>query len=346
VRCVCARVVVLRCVVCVWMLPCILNKVRSPSFFPLPCLPHRYFHELAHTDLQSATPTLGQECTAIVAQDATGAVLHGGNMDQSPASVRNVTLQLEFHDALSIGQGRKQPLFRAVDWYWFTTGATRAVRKSVASLQENWRSVALRPHAEVFAEIKRGILPQVWVFRHALQTQPPPSWTQLLHTLSTTPLAAPFYIAAAGPGPGQGTIITRNLTGAIQVSTLSPPTRALGGEGEKTGREGEKGGDSEATWFLAQTNYDRFANGTDSPTDPRRTAAEIVLRRVEQDEGSTGLGLMAVLSTYPVHNPHSAYTAIMDPASGALHAYVRQALCPATPGNSVVQDARYCIASP
>ena len=58
--------------------------------------------------------------------------------------------------------------------------------------------------------------------------------------------------------------------------------------------------------------------------DPRRTAAELTLRQMGQDVATNELGLFAVLSTYPVHNPHTAYTVIMSPAKGALHVFVRQ----------------------
>ena len=56
------------------------------------------------------------------------------------------------------------------------------------------------------------------------------------------------------------------------------------------------------------------------------------------------LGAFAVASTYPVHNPHTAYTAIMSAASGELHAYVRDAMCPENPG-AVPSDQRYCTAA-
>ena len=54
----------------------------------------------------------------------------------------------------------------------------------------------------------------------------------------------------------------------------------------------------------------------------------------------TWADLSSVASAFPVHNPHTAYTAILDPTTGALTTYVRDALCPQGPiGWS---DARYC----
>ena len=52
----------------------------------------------------------------------------------------------------------------------------------------------------------------------------------------------------------------------------------------------------------------------------------------------TELGLFAVVSAYPVHNPHTAYTAVMSAKEGTLQAFVREASCPVDPEASVVLD--------
>ena len=53
------------------------------------------------------------------------------------------------------------------------------------------------------------------------------------------------------------------------------------------------------------------------------------------------MGLFGVLSSFPVHNPHTAYTAMMSPAAGTMAAFVRTSMCPETPGDAVI-DSRYC----
>ena len=64
--------------------------------------------------------------------------------------MRNVTLRVRFTKGNST-------VFDGVDWYWFTTGVSRAVRKGVASLQENWRSLkTLVPLDEMLKRIKAG----------------------------------------------------------------------------------------------------------------------------------------------------------------------------------------------
>ena len=45
-------------------------------------------------------------------------------------------------------------------------------------------------------------------------------------------------------------------------------------------------------------------------------------------EVATPLGVFAILSTFPVLNPKTAYTAIMSAGTGEVHAYVRVPMCP------------------
>ena len=271
-----------------------------------------YFHELAHSDLlrPDARDDVRRECTGVVAQDASGGIHHAANMDQSPPAVRNVTLRVRFVQGDEL-------LFEGVDWYWFTTGVSRAVRKGLASVQENWRTAALRPAKQVLADIGAGAAPHILVFRSALSQQPPPSFDGLLAQLSSVRLAAPFYVVAAGTRPTEGAVLARNLT-AVDHGVL----RLAPGSGR---------------WALVQTNYDHWV--ADPPEDPRRSAGEAVVAQLGQRQAraaprapptthrvptappaaqaASSLGLFAVCSQYPVHNPHTAYTAVMRAATGA-----------------------------
>ena len=52
------------------------------------------------------------------------------------------------------------------------------------------------------------------------------------------------------------------------------------------------------------------------------------------------VALFAVVSAYPVHNPHTAYTAVMSAALGTLEAFVREASCPVDPDANVVRESK------
>lgn len=81
-----------------------------------------WFHELDHTELAS-NASQPRACTALLVRSDRGDVLHARNMDQTPHSVRNITLSLTFTRGA-------QEQFRAVDWYWFTTGVVTAFKVS------------------------------------------------------------------------------------------------------------------------------------------------------------------------------------------------------------------------
>lgn len=336
-----------------------------------------YFHELAHTDI--ATPDSvarnGRSCCAVLARDATTKeIMHVGNMDQSPLAVRNVTLQVEFRMNGSV-------VFEGVDWYWFTTGVTRAVREGMVSVQENWRTDGLLDSGTVLSQIQEGVVPQVLVFRNLLTSVDPfrdaaANFSQIVDHLSSVPLAAPFYIIVAGSGgDGDGVVIARSNDG------VAGPILRLS-DAEASG-----------SFFIAQTNYDHWQ--PDSADDPRRTvsatqgsqrmldkhgvnfkrafftqALEQYLNAMGSSVGTTELGLFGAVSTFPAHNPDTAYTAVLRPDTGSLTAFVRtvrssckrqcvllhpsvcdencdmldeQAMCPQDPDDpSVVTDSLYC----
>lgn len=282
-----------------------------------------YFHELAHSDIAAGIEE--RECTGILTQSFDGSVLHGSNMDQEPMAARNLTLHIRAVDR------HGELIFEGVDWYTLlSTGVSRAVRKGLASVQENWRHSQPRPLADVLSDIEDGAISQMLLFRRFFTTAHAAAlagtsltFDDFVQNVTNSRLAAPFYIVAGGARRGQGVVIARDLTGAVDISRLGRPTE-----------------NSSSDLFLCQCNTDRWL--PDDLADPRRTAAETLLRRLGSWEGTTQLDLFAVMSSYPVHNPHTAYTAMMSAATGEFHAYIREAVCPVDPDASVVFDKRYC----
>ena len=275
-----------------------------------------YFHSLAHTDLY--TNTFPRECTGLLTRSTTGEINHVANMDQSPATVRNVTLQVQFVN------GSEVVLFSGVDWYWFTTGTSRMVLPNVVSVQENWRTSVIK-HQRVFEDIYAGVIPQIFVFRRSFErivrSRVATTFENLVTEWSNVRLAAPFYIVMAGAKINEGAVIARNETG---IAAPNGVLRMLNHE-----------------WYLVQTNYDHWV--IDNAADPRRTVAETLLNEMDPNNGASSLSLFAVASSYPIHNPHTAYTAVMNAKKGTLFAFVRTAMCPQNPENTF-QDSRYCSA--
>ena len=317
-----------------------------------------YYHELAHTNVageggsidSAYAAAVSRECTGLLAMDKEEHVVHVANMDQSPPNVRNVTLHVRFVNSAA----GTDALFEGVDWYWFTTGTSRMVAKNVASFQENWRaSSPPLPLERVMAAIADGAPPQIFVFRSLLEEvtaarsgggsgsgtggsssrgsrssrRSNATFEALVDRMSTIRLAAPYYVVMAGPGKRQGAIIARSTAGLAGGGVL---------------RFSKNG--TLSSWALVQTNYDHWK--PDASDDPRRTVAETTLKNMGRG-GSLELTLFSVASTFPVHNPHTAYTAVFDIRAGTLRAFVRTGLCPVDPASTFSNERydAYCSSS-
>jgi len=118
-----------------------------------------YSHELAHTPRKLLSRLDTRECTGIVAEPESHFIYHGGNMDQSPAGARNLSLRVWFIDAAG------KIVFEGVDWYrLLTTGVGRAVKQSIATVQDDWRTTIVRSVEDVMADNQEGVVSQMLVF--------------------------------------------------------------------------------------------------------------------------------------------------------------------------------------
>merc|ERR1712205_299592 len=113
-------------------------------------------------------------------------------------AARNLTIRVHVVD------GNGATVFAGVDWYTLlSTGTSRAVRRGVASVQENWRHTKPRKLQDTMNDIKNGVISQMLVFRRAFvgahldhSNGMPWYFDDFVANVSTTPLAAPFFIVA------------------------------------------------------------------------------------------------------------------------------------------------------
>ena len=114
--------------------------------------------------------------------------------------------------------------------------------------------------------------------------------------LSAGQLIDENYYIVAGTQPGEGCVISRDRTKAADVWRLD-----AGNASDPSG------------WYRLQTNYDHWEP---VPTaDDRRTPGYAMMDYLTQ-QGVTLPSLLAVLTTPPVFNDHTDYTALLDPAAG------------------------------
>jgi N-acylethanolamine-hydrolysing acid amidase len=119
------------------------------------------------------------------------------------------------------------------------------------------------------------------------------------------------YIILSGVSAGEGAVITRNREGADCSAGDACGWGVMQLWGVTKG------------WYVLVSNYDPWL--PDVPTDPRATVAKALMNAAGQAAGATLANMFAVLSTPPILNSGTKYTALMYPAEGTLSAVVRQA---------------------
>uniref|UniRef100_A0A8C6F842 Acid ceramidase n=1 Tax=Monodon monoceros TaxID=40151 RepID=A0A8C6F842_MONMO len=128
------------------------------------------------------------------------------------------------------------------------------------------------------------------------------SYEEAKTILTKTKVLAPAYFILGGNKSGEGCVITRDREQSLDIYELDP---------------------KQGIWYVVQTNYDRWKNPFF--LDNRRTPAKMCLNQTTQENISFAT-IYDVLSTKPVLNKLTVYTALIDVTKGQFETYLRD--CP------------------
>lgn len=250
-------------------------------------------------------------CTSIVAQDPSGNIIHARNLDTGlflgwdtknktwrvAELLHPLTVQLQFKKDGVI-------IFESTSFAGYV-GILTAVRKEKFSLSVDKRFSLNGGFMGLLEWILFQDYNQSWVsFLTREVMQEAKDYEDAKRMLSKTRLLAPVYFILGGTKPGEGSVITRDRDDYNVVNLGSSAT----GSG---------------SWYLVQTNYDHWK---EPPFfDDRRTPANRCMLEGGQKNASLGL-MYNVLSTKPVLNKETIYTALMSAKEGDLHSWLRY--CP------------------
>jgi len=247
--------------------------------------------ELGWTAILNIAYELSDACTSIVAQSPDGMIHHARNLDFGAggflvSTMRNISALINFtkngkvvaKETAFIGfigtlSGQKVGQFTVTCNTRFFQGG---VHKSIMTmLGEAIFAILNYPHANLAAFLQREVVVNANTYQEAVEM------------LSKTELIADIYYTVSGINKGEGCVITRNRTQAVDVWNLDS---AQSGPG---------------SWFVLMTNYDHDKK---APWFDNRMEAGYKDMEAMGQNNITLNNLMTVLSTKPTLNLLTAYS--------------------------------------
>lgn len=253
-------------------------------------------------------------CTSIVGEDANGNMLHGRNLDFGLFlgwDIKNDTWKLSellrplIINIENVKGGVVQ--YKTVSFVGFV-GLITGVRPNGLSMSLNERFALEGGFVGLIEWVLNINRSQKWatfLARDILESNM--TYDDALVALSKPTLLAPIYYIVGGPKPGQGAVITRERRSTVDTWKI---------------------GEGNSTWFVAETNYDHWK----APlfVDDRITPANNCMNKLGK-EGFSFDGLFNVLSSKPVLNKLTVYTALIEVKTGRLETYIQDCKSPCWP---------------
>lgn len=253
-------------------------------------------------------------CTSIVAVDNNGNFVHARNLDfglfigwdvknktwEVTEALRPLVVNLDF-------QRGGQTVFKSVNFAGYI-GILTALKPGLFSLTMNERFSADGGFIGIIKWLEGDRTEQWMGFLTRSVMENATSYKEAQSMLANTVMLAPAYFILGGNSTGQGSVITRSREKALDVW--------------------EMGSIKEHPWYILETNYDHW----EKPLflDDRRTPANQCMQKMtRQNVGFAGV--FDVLSTIPVLNKLTAYTALMEVKTGRFESYLQYCKDPCFP---------------
>ena len=226
-------------------------------------------------------------CTSIVAQTVNGTIYHGRNLDYDfPDLLRDLTIIVDF-------QQGGQTMYTGTTFAGLI-GLATAQKPHTYTISVNERNTGTW-WMNAFEALIAGTHGITFLLVRDVASNKEMDFESAINSLANSRVIAPSYIIVGGAKPGEGVVITRDRTASKDLWRMDP--------------ENDR-------WYLVETNYDHWQP---PPTgDDRRDPA------IKAMDGTTrarlnATSLFSVLSTPPVLNDGTTYTAVMSAAMPDLY---------------------------
>jgi len=251
-------------------------------------------------------------CTSIVAQDEKGEMYHARNLDFGLFigwDIRNKTWSVtEKLRPLIVNldwQRGGQTVFKSVNYAGYT-GILTAIKPKLFTFSMNERFNVDGGYIGIIKWLL-GDHKQKWMgFLTREVMENATSYTEAKSMLQNTVMLSPAYFILGGNTTGQGTVITRPRQAAVDTWAMTNASH----------------------WYILETNYDHW----EKPLflDDRRAPAHHCMDQM--GTGGVGFaGIFNVLSSQPVLNKLTTYTALMKVSTGEMETYIQTCPDPCSP---------------
>uniref|UniRef100_A0ABM5GIF5 Acid ceramidase n=1 Tax=Pogona vitticeps TaxID=103695 RepID=A0ABM5GIF5_9SAUR len=252
-------------------------------------------------------------CTSIVAEDSSGKLYHARNLDfglflgwdvknstwSTTELLRPLMVSLDF-------QRNNKTVFKSSNLAGYV-GMISGVKPGIFTLTMNERFSVDGGYIGLFEWIlgQRDGWWMSFLTRNLLENST--SYEDAKEKLTNTKLLAPAYFILAGNKSGEGCIITRSRTTALDIWNLDL---------------------KRGIWYLVETNYDRWKDPF--VLDNRRDPAMKCLNQTKQENISLP-AIFNILSTKPVLNKLTVSTTLLEVSEGHIESYLRDCPTPCSP---------------
>lgn len=246
-------------------------------------------------------------CTSIIAEDKNGELFHARNLDFGlfmgwdiknhtwaiTEALRPMIMNLDF-------QKNNKTIFKSVNFAGYI-GVLTGVKPGVISLTLNERFDIEGGYIGIIKWLMGQRIGKWSGFLTRDTLASATSYEMAKDMLSKSKLLAPVYFILGGTKSKEGCVITRSVKKSLDIWEMS----AAGG------------------WYILETNYDHWK--LPLFIDDRRTPANFCMNKITQNN-LTMSGIYNVLSTKPVRNKLTTYTALMQAKTGYLETHIQN--CP------------------
>lgn len=221
-------------------------------------------------------------CTSIIAQDTSGHVYHGRNLDYPHSVLRNLTINVIF---LKNGEAMyRGTSFAGYVGLWTGQSPNKFTVSGDQRGSDHWWNW----WKNVVSALLLRRSPVSWLVRETLEGAE--DFQDAVMRLSKIPIITGVYYIVGGARAGEGVVITRDRRGPADIWPLDPVN----------------GG-----WFRVETNFDHWL--PPPQMDHRREMANKAMNATGQENINMDT-LYQVLTLFPVCNGITVYTTTMSAA--------------------------------